>query len=100
MPTITITKIDRDDYIGYYIGDKLYCYTEYCDITDDQVVLEATVQAFESKIISSRYEVKIEWVEKYDLEGYSHNADEDAASHDLPSSLAVLKAHYLNYGED
>jgi hypothetical protein len=99
MHTITITKIDHDDYLGYYINDDLYAYTEYNNINDQEVTLEAIVRAFEAGLIKHRTDADVLIVEKYDLPGYSDWADE-AIVNDLPSNCAKLREHFANYNNE
>lgn len=96
MHTITITKVDHDDYVGYYIDDECFAYTEYHDINDNEVKLEAIVRAFDAGLIKKRDEANVVFVEKYDLPGYSSEADEDIINR-LPHTCTELKAHYANY---
>jgi hypothetical protein len=94
-----ITKIDHDEYYGYYINDKLYRYTEYYNVNDKQVELEAIVQAFEQGLIHQRNHLDIVFVEKYDLPGYSSEADNHLIkmTGNLPDSCEALKAFYANF---
>jgi hypothetical protein len=96
MHTITITKIDHDDYLGYYIDDGYYAYVEYNSITDDEVKLEAIVQAFEAGHIKHRSDVNFVMVEKYDLPGFSYEADEELINR-MPNTCTELRAHFANY---
>jgi hypothetical protein len=90
MHKITITKIDHDDYLGYYIGDELYAYTEYNNITYEEVSLEGILRAMEAGLIKHRNE--------YELPNFSHEADEETINN-LPQSLEELKAIYAAHGD-
>jgi hypothetical protein len=96
MLTTTITKVEHDEAIGYYINDKIHAYADYHDVSDKEVELEAIVQAFEQGLIHQRNHLKVEFIQHYDLPGYSLEADKAMVNH-LPDSCEVLKAHYANF---
>jgi hypothetical protein len=98
MHKITITKIDHDDYLGYYIGDELYAYTEYNNITYEEVSLEGILRAMEAGLIKHRNEATVSVVDKYELPNFSHEADEETINN-LPQSLEELKAIYAAHGD-
>lgn len=96
MHKITITKIDHDDYYGYYIDDRLYQYCEYNRITPEEVKFLALLEAMEDGLIKNRFEADIVFREKYDLPNYSDEADEESINN-LPNSLEDLLAMYKSF---
>lgn len=96
--TIIITKIDHDDYCGYYIGDELYEYCERYYITDDQVKNEALLRAFEAGLIQHRSEAEVHIDEHIDQAWYNSDAD-DYVQNDLSPSLKDLIARFSSFAE-
>jgi hypothetical protein len=102
MYEVTITRVDHDSWIGYYIGDKLYRYCEYEKVSTEEVENEALLQAIEEGLMKSRKDPHhFIWVEHMDMPEFEadpdlYDATCDQFSSELPDTLTEFVAWIKN----
>jgi hypothetical protein len=96
--TLTVTQVDHDSWYGYYINDTLYGYNDSYYFSKGEVINEGLLRMFEAGLITHRDQVEVVFQEKYDLPGYSHEADDALMDQGmLPATLEELKEHYRSF---
>lgn len=105
-PQITITKIDHDNWLGYYIDDALYGYNDYYNFSDGEVQKEALLQALDRGLISKRtdpldvvWDYHTNWPELVNNDQL-YDIMLNTFSSELPASLADLKGWVSVHADD
>jgi len=103
---IVVTQIDHDDWLGYYIGEKLYSYGEYSSFSDNEVEKEVILRAIDDGLIKDRKEVdklNIIWNSHQDWDCMTddlYDVGIDNFSNELPETLTEMKNWYIEKAKE
>lgn len=103
---IVVTIIDHDDWLGYYIGDKLYSYGEYSSFSSGEVEKEVILQAIDDGLIKNRKETDKLNIVYDNHQNWECMSDElydegmNEFSNELPATLTEFKNWYTTKAKE